>query len=196
MFAMWWVMMIGMMLPSASPMILMFGTVNRRKRERGEVFVPAVIFSSGYLLAWGVFSLAATLAQWGLDRAALLLPTMKTGNALFAGALWIGAGVYQWSPLKYACLTKCRSPLDFVLNHWHDGRIGALRMGIEHGIYCLGCCAVLMALLFVLGVMDLLWVAAIAAFVFVEKLFPGGQWIARASGVMMMGVGAYLLAFA
>ncbi|HTT37512.1 MAG TPA: DUF2182 domain-containing protein [Burkholderiales bacterium] len=196
MFAMWWVMMTGMMLPSASPMILLFAAVNRRKRERGEAFVPTFLFSTGYLLAWGGFSLMATLAQWGLERGALLSPTLKTGNALVAGALWIAAGLYQWTPLKRACLANCRSPLDFVLNHWYDGRVGALRMGVEHGTYCLGCCWALMALLFVVGVMDLIWVAAIAAFVSAEKLFPGGQWIARASGVLMIGFGAYLLASA
>jgi predicted metal-binding membrane protein len=193
MFAMWWVMMIGMMLPSASPMILTFATVNRRRRERGQAFLPTSLFTGGYLLVWGGFSLAATLAQWELDRTALLLPSMKTGSALLGGILFVVAGIYQWTPLKRACLASCRSPLDFAINRWRDGWTGALRMGVEHGAYCLGCCAVLMALLFVGGVMNLLWVAAIAAFVFVEKLFPSGQWIARASGVLMVAFGGYLL---
>lgn len=196
MFAMWWVMMIGMMLPSAAPMILTFATVNRRKRERGQPFLPTFAFTAGYLIVWGLFSAAATLAQWGLDQAALMLPNMKTGSALVGGAFYLAAGIYQWTPLKRACLANCRSPLDFVLNRWHDGWGGALRMGAEHGLYCLGCCAVLMALLFVGGVMNLLWVAALAAFVFIEKLFPAGQWIARGSGVLMIAFGAYLLASA
>ena len=193
MLAMWWVMMAGMMLPSASPMILTFATVNRRKRERGQPFLPTFVFTAGYLLVWGGFSLTATLAQWGLERTALLLPTMMTGSAILGGILYLAAGIYQWTPLKQACLANCRSPLDFVINRWHDGWTGALRMGSEHGAYCLGCCAVLMALLFVGGVMNLLWVAVIAALVFVEKLLPGGQWIARASGVLMVAFGGYLL---
>jgi predicted metal-binding membrane protein len=196
MFAMWWVMMVGMMLPGATPMVLTFATVNRRKRERGQPFLPTFVFTAGYLLVWGAFSLAATLAQWGLEQAALLLPTMKTGSAILGGILYIAAGLYQWTPLKQACLANCRSPLDFVLNRWHDGWTGALRMGAEHGTFCLGCCAVLMALLFVGGVMNLLWVAAIAAFVFVEKLFPAGPWIARAGGALMIAFGGYLLATA
>ena len=193
MFAMWWVMMVGMMLPSASPMILTFATVNRRKREHGQPFLPTFVFTTGYLLVWGGFSLAATLAQWGLERAALMLPTMRTSSAILGGILYVTAGVYQWTALKRACLANCRSPLHFVLNRWHDGWTGALRMGVEHGAYCLGCCVVLMALLFVGGVMNLLWAAAIAAFVLVEKLLPGGQWIARASGAAMIAFGGYLL---
>jgi len=196
MFAMWWVMMVGMMLPSASPMILTFATVNRRKRERGEPFLPTVVFTAGYLLMWAGFSLCATLAQWGLERASLLLPSMRTSGPVVGAIFYLAAGVYQWTPLKRACLAKCRSPLDFVINRWHDGWVGALRMGIEHGAYCLGCCAALMALLFVGGVMNLLWVAAVAAFVLVEKLFPAGEWIARASGVLMIAFGGYLLASA
>ena len=192
-FAMWWVMMVGMMLPSASPMILTFATVNRRERERGQPFLPTFVFTGGYLLVWGGFSLAATLAQWGLEQTALMLPTMKIGSTALGGVLFVSAGVYQWTPLKRACLANCRSPLDFVINRWHDGRTGALRMGSEHGAYCLGCCAVLMALLFAGGVMNLLWVAAIAALVLVEKLLPAGQWIARASGVLAIAFGAYLL---
>jgi predicted metal-binding membrane protein len=193
MFAMWWVMMVGMMLPGATPLILTFATVNRRKRERGQPFLPTFAFTAGYLLVWGGFSLAATLAQWELERTALLLPSMKTGSAILGGALFVAAGIYQWTPLKHACLANCRSPLDFVINRWHDGWTGALRMGGEHGAYCLGCCAVLMALMFVGGAMNLLWAAAIAALVFVEKLSPGGEWIARASGVLMIGFGGYLL---
>jgi predicted metal-binding membrane protein len=196
MFAMWWVMMVGMMLPSASPMILTFATVSRRKRERAQPYIPAFVFTAGYLLVWGGFSLAATLAQWGLERAALMLPTMTTGSAVVGGIFCMAAGIYQWTPLKQACLAKCRSPLDFVVNRWRDGWAGALRMGAEHGAYCLGCCAVLMLLLFVGGVMNLLWVAAVAAFVFVEKLFPAGEWIARGGGVLMIAFGGYLLASA
>lgn len=196
MFAMWWVMMVGMMLPSAAPMIVTFATVNRRKHERGQPYLPTFVFTAGYLLVWGAFSLAATFAQWGVEQAALMLPTMKTGSAILGGMLFLAAGIYQWTPLKHACLTTCRSPLDFVLNRWHDDWTGALLMGAEHGAFCLGCCVVLMALMCVGGMMNLLWMTAIAAFVFVEKLFPAGPWIARGSGVLMIAFGGYLLASA
>jgi predicted metal-binding membrane protein len=192
-FAMWWVMMLGMMVPSAAPMILTFATLNRSKRARGQSFVPTSVFALGYLLAWGAFSLSATVAQMALDRVAMLSPMLATTSPALGGVLLILAGLYQFTPLKHACLRNCRSPFAFVLNHWRDGRIGALRMGLEHGIYCLGCCWVLMLLLFVVGVMNLLWVAAIAVFVFAEKLVPGGVWIARVGGGVMLGFGVLLL---
>jgi predicted metal-binding membrane protein len=193
-FAMWWVMMVGMMLPSAAPMILTFGTLNRNKRARGQPFVPITIFLLGYLIAWGGFSAIATLAQWALDRFVLLTPMLAIGSSLFGGGLLILAGVYQFTPLKQACLRGCRSPFAFLLNHWRDGWVGALRMGLAHGAYCIGCCAVLMALLFLAGAMNLLWVAMLAVFVFAEKLLPGGEWIGRTGGVAMLGCGAVLLA--
>jgi predicted metal-binding membrane protein len=138
--AMWWVMMLGMMVPSATPMVLTFATLNRSKRRRGQDFVPTSIFLLGYLIAWGLFSVAATLAQWALDRVALLSPTLSVTNSTLGGTLVVLAGLYQFAPLKQACLRNCRSPFAFVLNHWRDGRLGALRMGVEHGAYCLGCC--------------------------------------------------------
>jgi predicted metal-binding membrane protein len=191
--AIWWVMMPGMMLPSAAPMILTFATANRRNRTRGRPFVPTAVFTTGYLIAWGLFGIAATLADWGLEQTALMLPmTQRLTPALGAGII-IVAGIYQLTPFKYVCLTHCRSPFDFVLNHWRDGPAGALRMGLEHGLYCLGCCWFLMALLFAAGTMSLLWMAAITAFVLAEKLFPAGQWIARASGLVMIAFGLYLL---
>lgn len=192
-FAMWWVMMLGMMLPSAAPMILTFATLNRHKRARGQAFVPTSVFTFGYLIAWGAFSLVATLAQWLLDRIALLSPMASITSPIVGGVLLVLAGLYQFTPLKQACLRNCRSPFAFVLNHWRDGRFGALRMGLEHGAWCLGCCWVLMALLFVVGVMNLLWVAGIAVFVFAEKLLPGGVWIGRVGGGVMLAFGAYLL---
>jgi predicted metal-binding membrane protein len=191
--AIWWVMMPGMMLPSAGPMVLTFATVNRRKRARGQPFVPTVVFISAYLIVWGLFGVAATLADWGLEQAALISPITQRLSPTLSAAVIIVAGVYQLTPLKYVCLTNCRSPFDFVINHWRDGPVGALRMGFEHGLYCLGCCWFLMALLFAAGTMNLLWMAAITAFVFAEKLLPGGRWIARVSGVLMVAFGAYLL---
>jgi predicted metal-binding membrane protein len=192
-FAMWWVMMLGMMVPSAAPMILTFATLNRSKRAHGQSFVPTSVFVLGYLIVWGVFSLCAAAAQWALDRIALLSPVMATTSPVLGGILLILAGLYQFTPLKQTCLRNCRSPFAFVLNHWRDGRRGALRMGLEHGAYCLGCCWVLMALLFVVGVMNLLWVAALAVFVFAEKLLPGGVWIGRIGGGVMAGFGMMLL---
>src|SRR5216683_5924337 len=191
--AIWWIMMPGMMLPSAAPMILTFATVNRRKRSRGQPFVPTAVFTAGYLAAWGLFGIAATLADWGLEQTALMSPMTQRLSPALGAALIVVAGVYQLTPFKYVCLTNCRSPVDFVLNHWRDGAVGALRMGFEHGLYCLGCCWFLMALLFAAGTMSLLWMAAITAFVLVEKLFPAGQWIARGSGLVMMAFGLYLL---
>jgi predicted metal-binding membrane protein len=191
--AIWWVMMPGMMLPSAAPMILTFATVNRRKRTRGRPFVPTAVFTTGYLIAWGLFGIAATVADWGLEQTALMSPMTQRLSPALGAAVVIVAGVYQLTPFKYVCLTNCRSPVDFVLNHWRDGAVGALRMGFEHGLYCLGCCWFLMALLFAAGTMSLLWMAAITAFVLAEKLFPAGQWIARGSGLVMMAFGLYLL---
>jgi predicted metal-binding membrane protein len=193
MFIMWWIMMVGMMAPSATPMILTFATVNRRKRARGWPYVSTATFAAGYLMAWGVFSLAATLAQWGLELAALISRTMQTSSPILGGVLFLAAGLYQFTPAKHECLKKCRSPLDFVLNNWRDGSVGALRMGLGQGFYCVGCCWLLMLLLFVGGVMNLLWVAGIAAFVFAEKLVPGGEWIARVSGALMLAFCAYLV---
>jgi predicted metal-binding membrane protein len=136
---------------------------------------------------------AATAAQWALLQYALLSPMMAPAAPWLGGVLFVAAGVYQFTPLKNACLNHCRSPFAFVLNHWRDGWSGALRMGASHGLYCLGCCWVLMALLFAVGVMNLLWVAAIAAFVFAEKLLPGGVWIGRIGGGAMAAFGVWLL---
>ncbi len=192
--AMWWIMMIGMMLPSAAPMILTFAAINRGRRARGQSYTPTVLFTSGYLLAWGGFSVAATLAQWALERASLLAPmTMKTTSPLLGGLLFIAAGLYQLTPLKRACLRSCRSPFDFVVNHWRDGAVGALRMGAAHGLYCLGCCWFLMALLFAVRAMDLVWVAVLTAVVLIEKLFPAGDWIARIGGLLLIAWGVRLL---
>ena len=193
-FVMWWVMMTGMMLPSALPMTLTFATVSRRRRELGTRYVPTAVFVAGYLLAWGAFSLAATAAQWALEHTALMSPMMRLSSPLVGGLVFVAAGVYQLTPLKHVCLRRCRSPLAFVLERWHEGTAGAFRMGAVHGAYCLGCCALLMALLFIGGVMNLLWAAAIAAWVLVEKLLPRGEALARAAGVMAILFGAWMLA--
>ena len=191
--AIWWIMMIGMMLPSAMPMVLVFAAANRRRRARGGDFVPTAVFAAGYLSAWAVFGLVATFAEWGLEQAALISPATQRVSPTLGAGIVIAAGLYQLTPLKNACLAHCRTPLDFVLNHWREGAAGAVRMGIEHGLYCLGCCWVLMALLFAVGVMNLLLMAVLTAFVLIEKLFPAGQWIARVSGLLLLCFGVFLL---
>lgn len=192
-FVMWAVMMVAMMLPSAAPMILLYGTVGRRQRAQGHASVGTGVFAAGYLAAWTGFSLAATALQWGLERLALLSPMMASTSDVFGGAVLVAAGVYQMTPLKHACLRHCRSPLSFLVHRWRAGPAGAFRMGLEHGLFCLGCCWVLMGLLFVGGVMNLLWIAAVAAFVLAEKAAPAGSLIARASGPLLIAAGGAVL---
>lgn len=190
-FVMWSIMMIAMMLPSAAPMILWFSKVNQHRQDNPHACTA--MFVAGYVAVWAGFSVLATLAQWGLHAAALQSPLAATAPAS-AGMLLILAGVYQYMPLKKACLVYCRSPLSFLMTRWRPGLAGAFSMGVSHGIYCLGCCWLLMALLFVLGVMNLLWVAALALLVLLEKVVPGGLWIARGAGLLLIGWGAVLIA--
>jgi predicted metal-binding membrane protein len=193
MFIMWAIMMVAMMLPSAAPMILIFARVNNNQRDKGNAYVPTVVFASGYILVWALFSAAATVLQWGLQQTALLSPMMVSTSSYLGGGLFILAGVYQWTPLKQACLKHCRSPLAFVMHHWRAGSWGAFRMGLGHGAFCLGCCWSVMALLFVGGVMNLIWVAVITIFVAAEKLIPYGPWAGRITGLAMIAMGVYLL---
>ena len=190
---MWWVMMIGMMVPSATPMILLFGNVQRRQLAAENPALRVGLFTAGYLLVWGLFSVAAAGAQLALTRLALLAPMELAAPAWLGATLVAAAGVYQLTPLKNACLRRCRSPAEFLSSHWRRGHAGAVRMGVEHGCYCVGCCWLLMGLLFTVGVMNLLWVVAIAAFVLVEKLAPRGEVIARLSGAALLLFAAYLL---
>jgi predicted metal-binding membrane protein len=193
-FLMWAVMMVAMMLPSAAPMILLFASINRARRERASPTVPTAIFAAGYLLIWIGFSAVAALSQAGLHQAALLSPSMATTSPVLGGVLLVVAGLYQWMPLKSACLGHCRSPVHFLGTEWREGRPGALVMGLRHGLFCLGCCWALMTLLFVAGVMNLTWVAAIAALVLVEKVVPKGAWLGRAGGVLLAAAGVWMLA--
>ena len=198
MFLMWAVMMAAMMLPSAAPMLLTFAAVNRRRQESSSPFVPTGVFLGGYLLVWGGFSLAATGAQWGLNAAALLSPSMALAgfSPLLGGGLLLAAGIFQWTPLKQACLRQCRTPLGFLTADWREGRRGALAMGLHHGGYCLGCCWALMGLLFVLGVMNLLWIIALSALVLAEKALPGGLWVGCLAGIGLAVWGLGLMAAA
>lgn len=191
---MWTVMMVAMMLPSATPMLVLVAQVNRKRADSARPYVPTAIFASGYLVAWTVFSLAATLINWGLHRGGLLTAMMGRTTPWVAGGLLLAAGFYQWTPFKRACLTHCRSPLAFLMAHQREGRVGALTTGVHHGAYCLGCCWLLMGLLFAVGIMNLTWVAALAVFVLVEKLVPAGEIVARTAGVGLMAWGVWLLA--
>jgi len=187
MFIMWAVMMVAMMLPSASPMVAMFAKVNRMRRTSveavdGDPMVPTWVFMSGYIVMWSGFSLLATILQWALQNAGLLSPMMASTSTFFGGLILIAAGAYQWSVWKQSCLNHCQTPLGFLMTRWQDGRDGAFRMGLSHGAYCVGCCWMLMALLFVGGVMNLAWVAALAALVLTEKLMPPGLWLSRITG--------------
>ncbi len=195
MFVMWAVMMVAMMVPSAAPMVLVFATVNRRRyREHRGSFVPTAVFLLGYVVVWTGFSALATLAQWALHAAALLSPMMISTSPLLGGTLLVAAGVFQWTSLKHACLAHCRSPLGFIMSEWREGTRGALVMGLKHGAYCVGCCWFLMGLLFVAGVMNLLWVAIIASFVLVEKVASVGNWVGRAAGLLLIGWGVWMAA--
>ena len=191
---MWAVMMAAMMLPSAAPMILLFGAIARLRQPAGNAPADAGVFGIGYVAVWAAFSLIAVALQFCLDQAALLSPMMNTTSKALAGAVLIGAGVYQWTPLKQACLRRCRSPLDFLMTEWRAGRRGAFVMGLRHGGYCLGCCWVLMLLLFVGGIMNIGWIAGIAMFILVEKLAPPGHWIGRGAGVALILWGVAILA--
>jgi predicted metal-binding membrane protein len=194
MFVMWWVMMVGMMVPSAAPMILLFAAINRKKRADGKPYVPTGLFALAYVAVWAGFSLVAVLAQWGMQSAGLLSPAMQSTNAWLGGGVLIAAGLYQWTPIKDACLKNCQSPFGFIMTHWREGSGGALRMGLHHGAYCVGCCWFLMALLFVGGVMNLLWVAGLAIFVFAEKLGPRGPLVPRLAGALLTAWGVWVLA--
>ena len=196
MFFMWWIMMIAMMLPSAAPMILLFATVNRKGAERGNAYVPTGVFAAGYLAMWGAFSMIATALQWGLERTGLLSSMMASTSLVLGGVLLIAAGAWQLTPLKQACLKHCRSPLHFITHRWRKGRLGALRMGFEHGAYCLGCCWFLMGLLFYGGVMNLYWIAGLALFVLLEKTIPAGHWLGRVTGGGLLGWGCYMMVLA
>jgi predicted metal-binding membrane protein len=193
MFFMWWIMMVAMMLPSASPMILLFARFNRTQREKGAPYVPTGVFALGYLLVWAGFSLVAVGAQWALERTGLLSSMMASTSVILGGGLLIAAGVYQLTPLKYACLKHCRAPLLFISQHWRPGSRGALRMGVEHGAFCTGCCWFLMALLFYGGIMNLFWIIGLALYVLLEKVAPAGHWIGRTAGMGLVAWGGALL---
>jgi predicted metal-binding membrane protein len=195
-FAMWAVMMVGMMTPSAAPTILIYARVGRQAAQQGKPFAASSWFASGYLLAWIGFALAATFAQWALERGNWLTPEMGTANGTMNGIVLVAAGLYQWTPLKDACLRQCQGPLQFIQRHggFRPEPLGSLALGARHGAYCVGCCWVLMAVLFVGGVMNVLWIAAVTIFVLVEKVIPVGRVVSRITGAGLFVGGIWLLA--
>jgi len=192
-FLMWAGMMVAMMLPSATPMILTFAAVSRNRRRLERPYVPVSIFVAGYVAVWSAFSALAAVAQWLLHRQALLSPTMASSSGWLGGILLIAAGIFQFTPLKHSCLAHCRAPLEFIMTRWREGAGGAFRMGVEHGLFCTGCCWALMGLLFVAGVMNILWIAALSLLVGLEKLVPRGLWLSATTGVILTAWGAWLI---
>lgn len=192
--AMWWIMMIAMMLPSAAPMVLLFTTIKRKQETSTDAKTGAGIFVLAYLLVWAAFSSVATTVQWGLEQTELLSIGMASESSAFAGILLLCAGLYQFTPIKSACLRYCQSPVLFLSSHWQAGAAGAFRMGVIHGAYCLGCCWFLMALLFVGGIMNLIWIAALAVYVALEKTLGAIPWLSRVSGAALAVGGAIMLA--
>ena len=191
---MWSVMMVAMMVPTAAPMTLVYAAVARKAAREDHPVAPTFVFVAGYLAIWVLFSVAATAAQSGLDQLALLSPTMVSASPVLGSGLLIGAGIYELTPYKHACLAHCRAPAHFISHKWRGGFAGAFPMGLELGTYCLGCCWILMGLLFLGGVMNLLWIAAIAAFILLEKTLPFGDIGGRVVGAAMILVGLLSLA--
>jgi predicted metal-binding membrane protein len=191
-FLMWVIMMVAMMTPSAAPVLLLFAATAAARSERG-IPVTTLTFGLGYAVVWIGFSVCAALAQWGLHEATLLSSAMRTSSPQLGGGILVAAGAYQLTPVKRACMVHCRSPLGFLLTHWRDSAGGAFQMGCRHGVYCLGCCWALMTVLFVVGIMNLAWVAMLALFVFLEKLGPAGLTASRVAAVVLVLFGVVVM---
>jgi predicted metal-binding membrane protein len=193
-FAMWTMMMVGMMTPWAAPMILMYARVGRQTEAQAPL-IATVWFSIGYFFAWIAFALFATLVQWALERAALLDSRKASTSIVIGGLLFVAAGTYQWTQLKDICLARTQDPFAFLISHggFHRDAPGSVMLGLRHGTYCVGCCWALMALLFVGGVMNLLWIAILALFVLLEKVPSFGRQIAPLAGIVLVAAGAWLL---
>ena len=191
-FLMWFVMMIAMMTLSVAPLVLIFTSINRKLQLQQNPFVSSGYLLSGYFLVWAAFSLFATILQWLLQRVSLLNPEMITTSRILGGIIFILAGVFQFTPLKNTCLNTCRSPIAFIHQYWKDGKRGALQMGMQNGIYCLGCCWILMILLFVSGIMNILWIAIISLFVLIEKVLPS-KVISSIAGIALIAYGIVVL---
>ena len=191
--AIWVAMMVAMMFPSAAPMVLMFNTIASGKRQRGQSFAPTWIFVAGYLIVWTLAGVAAYLAALGLDALASNVSPLMQNAGRIGGVLLLAAGAYQLSPLKNMCLTKCRTPTQFLMTSWRSGNVGALRMGIAHGVYCLGCCWLLFVILFPLGMMNIAVLALLTALIFAEKVLPAGRLVSIVTGVALIGYGSLVV---
>ena len=192
-FVMWTVMQIAMMTPSAAPMVLTYSKISRRQKGADRPIVATTVFYLGYILVWTLFSAVAAIAQTALHNATLLSPMMETTSPILGGVILVAAGIFQFTPYKTVCLSHCRTPIGFFMTEWRDGTKGALQMGIKHGAFCVGCCWLLMALLFVGGVMNLLWIGIIAAYVLAEKVLPGGHRVSWGIGVVMLAWGGWMI---
>jgi len=192
-FSMWVAMMFAMMLPIVTPWLLVLSGTKREKDPGAAPFGTAGFFLMGYAAVWAGYSALATLGQWGLGAAALLSPDLVGTSPVLGGALLLAAGIYQWTPWRDACMTHCRSPLGFFATSWKEGRRGAFTMGLRHGLYCAGCCWALMALSFVFGVMNLLWMAGITVFLLAEKITSWGPRFGKAAGLVLAGYGLWML---
>jgi predicted metal-binding membrane protein len=190
-FVMWWTMMMAMMLPSAAPAILTYGSISRKFAEEGTPAAPLAVFVAGYAAIWTGFAAAAVMLQLLLSHMIALSMMMAVTSAVVGGGLLVAAGLYQLSPLKSACLRKCQTPLMFFARNWRKGYLGALRMGLSHGLYCLGCCWVLMGLLFYGGVMEPRWIVGLALYVAAEKLIPADNRLSRFTGILLLGWGSW-----
>jgi predicted metal-binding membrane protein len=193
-FIMWTIMMVAMMFPSATPMILMFTIVNQQQGKTQRPLMPTGLFVLGYFLVWTVYSALASMVQWGFHTSALLSHNLAITSPLLGGVFLVAAGVFQWTPFREACMAKCRSPLGFLMAEWREGRLGALVMGLKHGLNCVGCCWLLMLLSFVLGIMNILWMALVTVFMLGEKAYPGSQWVSRATGLVLVAWGLWIAA--
>jgi predicted metal-binding membrane protein len=192
-FVMWAVMMVAMMLPSTLPFVFAFSGEQARRHATQMPVVPTAFFVAGYFTMWTVFSGACAVLQQVLHTQALLSPIMSETGSAFSGGILIAAGVYQWTPMKNACLRHCRSPLTFLLSEWREGATGAFRMGASHGLFCIGCCWMLMMLPFAAGVMNLVWMAGITVLLMLEKAAPGGELTGRICGALLALLGAYVI---
>ena len=189
MFVMWVVMMVAMMVPTIAPIVLVFATVNRKRYEQAKLYVPTGFFLLGYLIVWVSFSLLMTFLQEWLQVRALISAHMALNNQTIQGSILVLAGIFQWTPFKNKCLIHCRSPFDFIMTGWREGAGGAIMMGLRHGTFCLGCCWLLMLLLFVGGVMNIAWIVLLTVFVLGEKIFPYGHVISRIAGIAFIMYG-------
>jgi predicted metal-binding membrane protein len=189
----WILMMVAMMFPSAAPMILTFAQVHRSKHERGLSFVPTWVFVSAYLLVWTLFGALAYALALLAELAARQVPWVMQNGPRLGGILLVLAGIYQLSPSKHVCLSKCRTPLDFILHSWRDGYAGSLRMGLEHAGYCVGCCWLLFLILFPLGVMNVAAMAVITVLIFVEKSLSSGVWLGRLAALALIVSGTVIV---